>query len=396
MKHIGLYIHIPFCKHKCYYCDFISFEKKENEIERYVQALKKEIILVKKENKILEDTIINTIYIGGGTPSYINEKYIEEILNLLKSKFNFSKEIEITIEVNPGTVSKEKFELYKKCGINRISMGLQSCDEKVLKTIARIHNYETFLNCYEMARNAGFKNINVDLMLGIPNQTIESLKDSLEKVIKLSPEHISIYSLILEENTKMYDMVLNGRLKMLDENLERDMYWNSKDILEKAGYKQYEISNFAKDGLESKHNLNCWNQCEYVGFGVAAHSYFNQVRFSNVDDLESYIKNMNEVYNQKYEKDTKNSEIDSKRNVLINEKQDEEMQMKEFMLLGLRKIDGIKISDFKQKFSENPIYYFRKELEKLTNQKLIEIDENEIHLTKMGIDFANIAWSEFI
>lgn len=204
MKELGLYIHIPFCKKKCYYCDFISYVNKEEFIESYVQALINEI---KESKKNKEGYLITTIYIGGGTPSFIDCKYIENIINTIKENYFISDEAEITIEVNPGTVNKEKLERYIKSGINRISIGLQSSNNEVLKTIGRIHSFEEFLNTYTLARKVGFKNINVDLMFNLPTQTMDILNDTICKVIELKPEHISLYSLILEENTKLYDMV---------------------------------------------------------------------------------------------------------------------------------------------------------------------------------------------
>lgn len=242
-KEIGLYIHIPFCKSKCYYCDFVSYTNKEKCIKDYIEAIKKEI-----EHVNLSKYNIKTVYIGGGTPSSIESKYIGEILKATQN----SEGAEITIEVNPGTVSEEKLKDYISFGINRLSIGLQSTDDKLLKEIGRIHNYDQFLETYKTARKVGFKNINVDLMLGLPNQSLEILKISLDKVISLKPEHISLYSLILEEGTKLYDMVENGNLQMISEDLERKMYWETKKTLEEAGYIHYEISNFAKPRLRVK------------------------------------------------------------------------------------------------------------------------------------------------
>lgn len=372
-KELGIYIHIPFCKRKCYYCDFISYSNKDMMIERYVNCLKKEI---KKENRD-----ITTIYIGGGTPSNIDSKYIVEILEKIKSNNNL-KSPEITIEVNPGTITESKLRDYKKAGINRISIGLQSTNDNILTHIGRIHTYKEFLNTYNLARNKGFKNINIDLMIGLPNQTINDLKDSLEKVINLSPNHISVYSLIVEEGTKMYDMVNSGEANLPDEDLERQMYWYVKNMLELNGYNHYEISNFAKKGYESKHNINCWEQKEYIGIGAAAHSYFNKVRYSNTIDLNQYITNIE-----------KNKMLDNK---IIEEKLTENETKKEYMVLGLRKIDGISIDNFKRKFGENPLYLFKNELQNLTSQKLIKVVGDNIKLTNKGLDFANIVWREFV
>ncbi len=374
-KHIGIYIHIPFCKQKCYYCDFVSYCNKDNLIEKYIQAVKKEIQL----QEIIKE--IDTIYIGGGTPSYIEAKYIKEILEEIKTK-NISKEAEITIEVNPGTVTLDKLQEYKNCGINRLSIGLQSTQNNLLKTIGRIHNFEEFLETYKMARKVGFKNINVDLMLGLPNQKISELKESLEKVLELKPEHISVYSLIVEENTPIADKIEKNELILPEEETERNMYWYVKNTLELNGFHHYEISNFAKKGFESKHNLNCWEQQEYIGIGTSAHSYVENVRYSNTENLEKYIDNI--------EQGTPEN------NKIIHEVQNENDKKKEFMLLGLRKIDGIKISEFKKVFGDNPIYLFRNELKKLSDEELIEIDDDIIRLTNKGIDLANLVWEEFI
>lgn len=373
---IGIYVHIPFCAKKCLYCDFISYENKGEFIEKYVNALKQEIVNYKSDNIYK----ISTIYIGGGTPSFINSKYIVQIIETIKSKFEIIKDAEITIEVNPGTVTKEKIYDYKNCGINRISIGLQSTDNNILKQIGRIHTYEQFIETYNLARKVEFENINVDLMLALPNQTIAILEDSVDKITKLNPEHISIYSLILEEGTPLYNLVENGKLNLLDDEMEREMYWTTKKKLEERGYKHYEISNFAKQGYESRHNTDCWKQKEYIGFGAAAHSYVNNTRYSNTEDLCKYITNIIEGTNTK----------------TIHEVQNKEEQMKEYMILGLRKIEGVQISEFKNKFIQNPLYVFMHELDKLVKEKLIEIDINAIKLTSKGLNLANIVWEEFV
>lgn len=239
MKDIGVYIHIPFCKSKCYYCDFVSFANMEHLKKSYVEAVIKEI-----ENSNLSIYRIKTLYIGGGTPSVLDSKDIKKILEKVMQRT--SDGAEITIEVNPGTVNEEKLKDYKSFGINRISIGLQSTNDNLLKQIGRIHNFSQFLDVYNLARKVGFTNINVDLMLALPNQDLNMLKKSLEEVISLNPEHISLYSLILEEGTKLYEMVENVEINTIDDELERDMYWKTKKMLEEAGYVHYEISNFAK------------------------------------------------------------------------------------------------------------------------------------------------------
>ena len=377
MENFGIYIHIPFCKKKCKYCDFISFScyaEKENE---YVDSLLKEI-----ENYESIEKEVSTIYIGGGTPSIIDSKNIIKILEKIRLKFNVKSDAEITIEINPGTITKEKLEDYKSAGINRLSIGLQSTNNDILNLIGRIHTYEEFEKNYNLAKEVGFTNINVDLMLALPNQSMDILIDSLLKVINLNPNHISLYSLILEEGTELEKMIESGEYKLCDEDLERKMYHKTKSVLEKNGYVHYEISNFAKKGYESKHNLSCWNQEEYIGFGLAAHSYYNKKRFSNIESIEEYISNINKG---EYDK-----------NIVVHESQDKPSEMREFMMIGLRKIDGVKISDFERKFRINPLFYFRFEISKLTDEDLIEVDLDFIKLTKKGLDLANLVFEEFV
>ena len=386
-KQIGLYIHIPFCKQKCSYCDFCSYAEKQDLISKYIKCLLQEIKEVGSNNRDdfengKDDLFsVKTIYIGGGTPSLIESKYIVQIMEEIKSNFELDENAEITIEVNPGTVTLEKLEDYNKAGINRLSIGLQSTHEHLLKEIGRIHTYLDFLDTFRFAREAGFENINVDLMIGLPNQTLAEVQDSIEEIVSMEPEHISVYSLILEEGTPLFKKVEEG-LELPDEELERKMYWAVKQILEANGYNHYEISNFAKQGYESKHNLDCWNQKEYIGFGVAAHSYTNGIRYSNIENLEQYIKN--------YEEDK------TEENLVFHEKQDMEAMQKEYMLLGLRKIDGVSIQEFKIKFVANPVFLYHDKLEKLVNEDLVEIDGDQIKLTNKGLDLANIVWEEFV
>lgn len=381
MESLGIYVHIPFCKRKCKYCDFKSFACEENVYERYINALKNEI---KVASKSIMPTIheVDTIYIGGGTPSLIDAKYIEEIIETIYQNIKVAGNAEVTIEVNPGTVNKEKLEIYKKLGINRLSIGLQTTDNELLNLIGRVHTYEEFLDVYNMAREVGFNNINVDLMLALPTQTESILVDSLLKVINLNPNHISLYSLILEEGTALEKEVEEGKYTLIDEDIERKMYHKTKNILEKNGYNHYEISNFAKKGFESKHNLNCWDQKEYLGFGFAAHSYYRNKRFSNIQDLDEYIDNIEKFIISK--------------NVEVHEIQDRESKAKEFMLLGLRKIDGVSISEFERRFRVHPLFYFRFEISRLEEEELIEVDLDKIRLTKRGLDLANQVFEAFV
>ena len=387
MRNIGIYIHIPFCKSKCYYCDFVSFCNEEKNIKIYTECLKKEIEfkslqLQKFCKKNNEQFQIDTIFIGGGTPSIIESKLIVELLENIKSHFKLKKNLEVTIEVNPDSVTFEKLMEYKKNGINRISIGLQSSKNKLLKEIGRPHNFEQFKNAFACIKKAGFSNINVDLMIALPDQSISDVKDSLKEIILLKPSHISVYSLILEEGTKLFYDIKNGNKKLVSENLERKMYWYVKQKLEENGFIHYEISNFSKPGKESKHNLNCWNQNEYLGIGLSAHSFFNNVRFCNITNLNEYIKN---IQNEEYLK-----------NEIVQETLNLEEKQKEYMILGLRKLEGVQIKKFKEAFNGNRIYIYRNQINKLITNNLIEIDEDYIKLTNKGLDFANVVWEEFV
>ena len=377
MKNLGLYIHIPFCKQRCLYCDFVSFPKIEEKQGEYI-----EVVIQELKEKANPEYQITTIYIGGGTPSYLPLGGIKRIMQKVMELYNVWKEAEITIEVNPGTVTKEKLEEYREVGINRISIGLQETDNLLLQTIGRIHTYEEFLENYMLAKEVGFQNINVDLMIGLPGQTLENVKKSVSNIIALNPEHVSVYSLILEEGTPLNSKIEKGELTLPEEELERMEYWYVKNKLELAGYKHYEISNFAKPKKESKHNTSCWKQEEYLGIGLAAHSYIDGVRFSNIENLEEYLQNAKQ---KQWEK-----------NKIIQEMQTIEDKQKEYMLLGLRMLKGVSIQEFKAKYGNNPIYLYRNALQKLVEEKLITINLDTIKLTNKGLDLANIVWEEFI
>lgn len=390
MRELGIYVHIPFCIKKCKYCDFISFDNILEKSQIYCKSLidtieNVEIIFPKLNisvNEFKENFIINTIYFGGGTPSSIDSDLIIEILKTIKKKFKVANNCEITIEINPGTVNEQKLKNYKDAGFNRISIGLQETHNNILNLIGRIHTYEQFVESFKMARKIGFENINIDLMLGLPNQTLENLEESINRVIELKPNHISLYSLILESGTDLEKSVNAGKLLLPQEDLERKMYHKTKIILEKNGFSHYEISNFAKKGFESKHNLNCWDQKEYLGFGISAHSYLDKIRFSNISDLDRYLLNI------------KNSKFED--NIEINEIQNHEDILKEYMMLGFRKLNGVKISEFEYKFRINPLFYFRFEISKLEEEGLIEVDLDNIKLTKKGLDLANLVFEEFV
>lgn len=398
-KELGIYVHIPFCIKKCAYCDFISYPNKLEMQEKYVKKILEEIDGAKQ---IISNCKVTTVYIGGGTPSAIDSKLIKQILHKIKdvistkpkadnvavldeTKRNFMNSLnndiqEVTIEVNPGTVTRKKLEDYLEAGVNRLSIGLQTTNDSLLKSIGRIHTYQDFLDTYNMAVAVGFKNISVDLMIGLPNQTILDIKESIEKVTKLTPrpQHISVYSLIVEENTLMERLLDDGKIVLPTDEEERNQYSYVKNTLEQKGYKHYEISNFCLPGKQAIHNTNCWEQKEYLGFGVAAHSYFDRKRFSNTNSLQQYLS-------ESFEKLR-----------IIDEVQSLENQQKEFMLLGLRKLDGVDIDAFKAKFAQNPLFLFRKEIQKLVDEGLLVVDLNQIRLSRRGLDLANMVWEEFI
>ena len=398
-KELGIYVHIPFCIRKCAYCDFVSYPNKLEMQEEYVKKLLEEIDNAKQT---INNCNVTTVYIGGGTPSAINSKLIKRILYKIRDvistkqkadnvatlegidqeiKGHLGNDIqEVTIEVNPGTVTRQKLEDYFEAGVNRLSIGLQSTSDFLLKSIGRIHTYKDFLDTYNMAVDVGFKNISVDLMIGLPYQTITDIKESIEKITNLSlrPQHISVYSLIVEENTPMERLLNEGKIVLPTDEEERNQYSYVKNTLEQKSYKHYEISNFCLPGKQAIHNTNCWDQKEYLGFGVAAHSYFDRKRFSNTNSLQQYLSESFESFRT------------------IDEVQSLEDQQKEFMLLGLRKIDGVDISAFKAKFAQNPLFLFRKEIQKLVDEGLLVVDLNQIRLTRRGLDLANIVWEQFV
>ncbi len=323
-KEVSLYIHIPFCMQKCSYCDFTSYSKKEDLMMEYVKALSKEIVNNTK-NKI-----IKTIFIGGGTPTYLSLEALNILKNTLKT-IDKKENIEFTVEGNPGTFTEKKLKLLKSMGVNRLSIGLQSSKNSLLKTLGRIHSFEDFAHSFKMARKEGFNNINVDLMFALPNQSLDDWKETLLTVVGLSPEHLSCYSLIIEEGTNFYNLYKNSLLKLPKEEEEREMYEYCIDFLKERGYLQYEISNFANPNKECRHNLVYWDLEDYIGCGVGAHSYVNNQRYENTSSIETYIKEIN-------------SNNLNQINFHINSQKE---NMEEFMFMGLRKTKGICIDDFR-------------------------------------------------
>lgn len=373
MKEISLYIHIPFCKQKCLYCDFPSYSGKERFMGKYIKALQKEILDKAK------DYVVRSIFIGGGTPSYLDELSLENLLITL-NKLNLKGDIEFTMECNPGTLNRKKLDIMKKYGINRLSIGLQSAKNSILKKVGRIHNYEEFKNNYFLARGMGFNNINVDLMFGLPDQTIEDWRASLVEIAKLKPEHISAYSLIIEEDTCFYELYDQGKLNLPEEEEERDMYLLTKEILSKYDYHQYEISNYAKEGKECFHNKVYWKCNEYLGLGVSASSFVNEKRIKNIDSIEDYIQKVN-----------KNEDITE--TVHVNNIDDD---MEEFMFMGLRMMDGVKISEFKKRFNIDIDDVYGYIIEKNIKEGLLVCTEEKLYLTSKGIEISNYIMSDFI
>lgn len=379
---IGIYIHIPFCISKCFYCDFTSYANRENMIEKYIYALCNEI-LAKAE--ILSEYKVTTIYIGGGTPSYIDSKYIKQIFDTLMLVINKEDVKEITIEVNPNSVDEEKMRSYKEIGINRISIGLQSTYDTILKKIGRAHNLKDFEDTLELANKIGFKNISVDLIYPLPDLDLEKFKESVEYVINLKDKnvkHISIYNLEVHENTKLAFLLKEGYVTLVDEDTEYEMYEYLRKRFEEEEYHRYEISNYAIDGYESKHNLRYWNQELYLGFGCGASSFFSGTRYSNIKNIEKYIENI----------ETGNSIIDKEN----YEELDLLALMKEYVMLSLRKIEGLDKKKFKAKYKKDIEEIFAEEIKELTDDKLIEEKQDKILLTKRGLEVANLVWEKFV
>lgn len=366
---ISIYIHIPFCESRCHYCDFCSSLLNRENVEKYFSYLEKEI---KLNENFLREKIIDTVFIGGGTPSSVDEKYIEGFLKIL-SDFEFSKDPEITIESNPNSLSIEKAESYFSSGINRISIGAQSFNDKILKRIGRIHKSEDIFGAVEKARVAGFTNINLDLMLALPSQKFSDIEKSLEEVKKLGIPHISYYSLILEEGTRLYENHIKSPLDFPDESEDREMYHYVVNGLEKIGLHQYEISNFSKIGFECRHNMTYWKLRDYISFGLSASSNIKNLRYRNFYEFKNYYEALD-----KNEKPIEFSENLSK-----------DDRMNEFIMMGLRLNSGIDLGEFSKRFEEDFLKNYEREIEKNIKLGLIEVKENKIKLTEKGQDLSN-------
>ncbi len=377
MKTIGLYVHIPFCKKKCLYCDFPSFGSMEEKYEAYVSGLEQEI---EKRAKGCKHYMVSSIFFGGGTPTVLSKDLLDRLMMKIKTSFAVAEEAEITIEANPGTIEKEKAEALVKMGFNRLSMGVQAWQNRLLSTLGRIHTIEEFQDNFQNARKAGFNNINVDLMFALPTQTFEDWKETLVKITDLNPEHISAYSLIIEEGTPFYDKFDRGELLKIEEELDREMYHYAVDFLEKKGYQQYEISNFAKSGRESGHNKIYWQTEPYLGMGLGAHSFFEGSRFHNTYDLDKYILANGDI-----------TIFEEEKEILSNK-----ASMEEFMFLGLRLTQGVSYKRFFERFGVEMTDIYGEVISEFTKNGLLAKTEKGIALTQRGIDLSNQVFTAFL
>ena len=369
---VEIYIHIPFCIRKCDYCDFLSGPSGPKEQADYVQALLREIQAVEEG----EGRSVSSIFIGGGTPSVLDERLLGDILKEIRNRFKMEEDAEITIEVNPGTANIGKLQAYREMGINRLSIGLQSPQDRELKILGRIHNYEQFLETYQEARTVGFDNINIDLMSAIPDQTYEGWAKNLRTAAELEPEHISAYSLIVEEGTPFAARKLN----LPDEDTEYNMYEATAQILKEYGFEQYEISNYARKGRECRHNVGYWTRQDYLGFGLGASSLYGKERFANTADMKKYLEN------------SRNPEkIREKEPSLTRED-----EMAEFMFLGLRMTKGILKADFQRRFGCTIESVYEEVLEKYESMGLLLEQDGRIFLSREGIHVSNSIMAEFL
>ena len=366
------YVHIPFCVRKCQYCDFLSGPSDEETKDRYIEALLKEI----RAAEHTEDYEIVSVFIGGGTPSALKAEAIASIMRTLQEQFFFCEDAEVTIEANPGTVDLEKLTIYRNVGINRLSLGLQSTDAEELKLLGRIHSYEEFLKSYEWAREAGFSNINIDLMFAIPGQTGEAWRQHLYQVAELNPEHISAYSLIIEEGTPFAEQ----NLDLPDEDTEYQMYEDTAEILERYGYRQYEISNYAKQGYMCRHNAGYWQRREYLGFGLGASSLYGGMRFSNTHQMQEYLK------------ESRNPD-QIRQDVTVLSRNE---RIEEFMFLGLRMTEGISEKKFEENFDVRLMDVYGDILQKYEETGFMEHIETKWRLTRKGIHVSNHILADFL
>lgn len=373
---LELYIHIPFCIRKCNYCDFLSFPEQEEVIDRYCQSLMEEM---KQTGERIRGARVRSIFIGGGTPSILEPEQITGVMRCIRKNFFIEKNAEITIESNPGTLDEEKLSCYCELGINRLSIGLQSADDDCLRRLGRIHTFREFEENYEQARTIGFGNINIDLMSGLPGQSMAQYEDTLNLVMALRPEHISSYSLIIEEGTPFYDSadILD---QLPDEETERKMYERTRELLAQQGYERYEISNYAREGRECIHNLGYWEQVPYLGMGLGASSYYDGARFSNEKNLNRYLSHPFQLF--------------EKREDYIKVSRRE--QMEDTMIFGLRKIKGISLSEFERKFGCTVREVYGAVIDRYSDMGLLVAEGDRLRLTDAGIDVSNRIFEDFI
>lgn len=373
MKPLSVYIHIPFCVQKCKYCDFLSAPSTRENMELYMDALKKEMI---SESVKYEEYEIETIFFGGGTPSILDEGQIEDCIDVLRTNYQISKLCEITLEMNPGTASMQKLEGWKRAGVNRLSIGLQSANDSELRLIGRIHDFDTFVKSYDQAKAAGFDNINVDLMSALPGQTISGWRETLNKVLLLEPDHISAYSLIIEEGTPLSKHI-DEYPPVPSEDEDREMYRDTKRILKEHGFMRYEVSNYAKEGKECKHNVTYWTRGNYAGFGLGASSMVENIRWHNTENMDKYIKNPTE------------SKEDMEK-LSLND------CMEEFMFLGLRMMQGVSKKRFFKEFDMNMDEVYGDVLKKWEKTGHLKMEGDNVSLTDSGIDISNAIFTDFL
>ena len=386
-KEFGLYIHIPFCRQKCFYCDFPSFAGREKKIDKYLQALEQEFALLRqrvlpKENvRDIESKFApRTIYIGGGTPTALNANQLEKLLEIVQKYVVVAKAEEFTVEMNPGTVDREKLLLLQQAGVNRLSVGVQSFDDHCLQKIGRIHTAQDAVNTIELAHNLGFGNISLDLIYGLPQQDMEILTKSVERALTLPVQHISIYGLQLEEGTAFQRMADMGKLHLPTDELVEVMYDYIVEKLPEAGYQRYEISNYALPGYESKHNLSYWQDVDYLGLGSGAHSYWQGTRYENPIGIDDYI-----------------SVLEAGRlPATLEEQVDRQAHMEEYCFLGLRTAAGIDKNLFQQKFVVDLFTVYGRTIEKLVAQDLLQHTARGIALTTLGMKYGNQVFGEFL
>lgn len=405
-KELELYVHIPFCVKKCAYCDFLSGPAGEAEKAAYTDALLREIKSVKDAYR---DYRVSTVFLGGGTPSVLTGEDTARIFHALRENFDIREDAEITMEVNPGTVTEEKAALWKKSGINRLSIGLQSTDNRELKMLGRIHTYEDFLDTWETVRNAGFVNVNIDLISAIPGQTVKSWEQTLRTAAELGPEHLSAYSLIIEEGTPFYDDYgedsgvkdcMNGKelASLPDEDTEREIYRMTEHILKEYGYHRYEISNYAKEGCECRHNLGYWERKEYLGLGLGASSLVREHRFHNTADMEKYMR----IFGGNVYVPTETPEEKSERADFIGKAAEEieimteKDRIEEFVFLGLRKTTGISCREFRENFGKPIEEIYGRQLRRFLTLELMKKEGDRLFLTERGLDVSNTVSAEFM